>query len=270
MGQHSWLQAVAPGLPDVTGQRFSSDPPYCHGVNRYQRRLPHWDVLGQPLFVTFRLHGSLPAHRMFPPARLTSGEAFVAMDRILDAACSGPVLLARLDIATLIKNALEDGQMRFQRYQLHAFVIMPNHVHLLVTPNMNLRGWLGPLKGFTAHEANRILARRGEPFWQDESYDHVVRSDDEFRRIGRYIENNPVKAGLAQTVSSFKWSSAYEGMPERQPAAIRGCSRPFQDGLAHRPLHHGRGRGRFIGRACSPKRTANHQNGQSGEHTQSD
>src|SRR5687767_12416692 len=56
----------------------------------YERRLPHWDVIGQPLFVTFRLHGSLPANRTFPPDRLSSGKAFVAMDRILDRAETGP------------------------------------------------------------------------------------------------------------------------------------------------------------------------------------
>ena len=179
-------------------------------MNRYQRRLPHWDVIGQPVFVTFRLYGSLPAHRVFPLARLTTGKAFVAMDRILDAASSGPVFLARSEIARLVRNALEDGQLRFQRYQLHAFVIMPNHVHLLVTPHVSARRWLGPLKGFTAHEANRLLDRRREPFWQDESYDRVVRSEEEFRRIGAYIENNPVRAGLAPTPDSFPWSSAYK------------------------------------------------------------
>jgi hypothetical protein len=52
----------------------------------HERRLPQWDVVGQPLFVTFRLHGSLPAGRRFPPTLLTTGKAFVAMDRILDKA----------------------------------------------------------------------------------------------------------------------------------------------------------------------------------------
>jgi REP element-mobilizing transposase RayT len=87
---------------------------------------------------------------------------------------------------------------------------MPNHVHLLATPRVSARRWLGPLKGFTAHEANRLLGRCREPFWQDESYDRVVRSDEEFRRIGAYIENNPVKAGLAPTPDSFPWSSAHK------------------------------------------------------------
>jgi putative transposase len=67
------------------------------------------------------------------------------------------------------------------------------------------------LKGFTAHEANRILGLSGQPFWQDESYDHLVRSDAEFERIRAYIENNPVKAGLVAAAESWQWSSAHNG-----------------------------------------------------------
>ena len=84
---------------------------------------------------------------------------------------------------------------------------MANHVHALVTPQVVATRWLGPLKGFTAHEANRILGRRGQPFWQDESYDHLVRSQAEFERIRRYIEQNPVMAGLVAQAEEFRWSS---------------------------------------------------------------
>jgi hypothetical protein len=70
--------------------------------------------------------------------------------------------------------------------------------------------WLGPLKGFTAHQANLLLGMHG-PFWQDESYDHLVRSGAEFERIQAYIEQNPVKAGLATTAEDFLWSSANGG-----------------------------------------------------------
>jgi REP element-mobilizing transposase RayT len=99
----------------------------------------------------------------------------------------------------------------FERYQLRSFVVMPNHVHLLVTPQVPATKWLGPLKGFTAHEANVLLASTGKPFWQNESHDHLVRSPEEFDRIRRYIENNPVKAGLAAEPPDFLWSSARAG-----------------------------------------------------------
>src|SRR3954452_13450392 len=114
-------------------------------MRHYQRRLPHWDIVDQPLFVTFRLHGSLPAHRVFPPENLNnSGKAFVAMDRLLDAGASGPLHLRRPEIADMVVAALQDGERRFHRYQLHAWVVMPNHVHLLVTPSVIATRWLAP------------------------------------------------------------------------------------------------------------------------------
>ena len=105
----------------------------------------------------------------------------------------------------MVVCSLHEGQDRFKRYDLHSYVIVPNHVHILVTPHVITTKWLGPLKGFTAHAANRILSREG-PFWQEESYDHLVRPG-EFGRITSYIENNPVKAGLAATPEGYRWSS---------------------------------------------------------------
>lgn len=165
-------------------------------------------MVGQPLFVTFRLHSSLPAGRAFPPVQLTDGKSFVTMDRILDRAETGPKYLSVPEIAGYMISNLLDGDRRFNRYRLHHYVVMPNHVHLLVTPSVISAKWLGPLKGFTAYQANAFLGLKGKPFWQQESYDHRVRSSDEFDRIKRYIENNPVKAGLVAQPSDFEWSSA--------------------------------------------------------------
>jgi hypothetical protein len=106
-------------------------------MRRYKRRLPHWDIVEQPLFVTFRLHGSLPANRVFPPAGLVSaGKAFVAVDRLLDASANGPLFLRRPEIAEMVVAALRHGDCALHRYQLHSFVVMPNHVHLLATPHV--------------------------------------------------------------------------------------------------------------------------------------
>jgi REP element-mobilizing transposase RayT len=181
---------------------------YVVRVRRSERRLPHWDTVDQPLFVTFRLYGSLPQNRVFPHTTLTSGEAFVAMDKLLDAAVTGPRFLQRPEVAEIIVTALKSGQHEFHRYELHAFVVMANHVHLLITPRVIATKWLGALKGFTAHEANRLLGTQGRTFWQDESYDHLVHSGEEFRRIERYILNNPVKAGMAASPADFPWSGA--------------------------------------------------------------
>jgi REP element-mobilizing transposase RayT len=173
------------------------------------RRLPHWRPDGKPLFLTWRLHGSLPANRYVPPRGLTGGRAFVWFDRFLDQAQYGPTWLRREDIAQAIVDALHYGAETLAHYQLHAYVVMANHVHALVTPEVDPSKLLHSLKGFTAHEANKMLGRTGEPFWQRECYDHWVLDDEEFARIRAYIENNPLKAGLVARAEDFRWSSAY-------------------------------------------------------------
>ena len=71
--------------------------------------------MGQPLFVTFRLCGSLPANRVFPPEQVTSGKAFVAVDRLLDNARSGPFFLRQPEIASLVVAAIHAGEQKFGR-----------------------------------------------------------------------------------------------------------------------------------------------------------
>ena len=180
-------------------------------VSSYQRRLPHWHPVGQPLFLTWRLHGSLPPNRSFPDANVTSGRAFVTMDRLLDHARTGPLYLQQPEIAQLVIDALLHGQDPLNHYTLHAFVVMPNHVHLLITPQVEVPKLLRSLKGITAKRANQILGLTGRAFWQEESYDHVVRNGKEFRRICGYIEENPVRAGLAGEAGEYRWSSAWRG-----------------------------------------------------------
>lgn len=90
---------------------------------------------------------------------------------------------------------------------------MPNHVHLLISPFVEVAQLMRRLKGYTARQANRILGRTGEAFWQEESYDHWVRDEREWTRIIGYIENNPVRAGLAARPQEYPWSSASEGNP---------------------------------------------------------
>jgi len=85
---------------------------------------------------------------------------------------------------------------------------MPNHVHLLVTPNIPLSKLTRSLKGITAKRANAVLGRTGTPFWQEETFDRNVRNQPEFERIRSYIENNPVRAGLVLEAADYTWSSA--------------------------------------------------------------
>ena len=180
-----------------------------------RRHLPHLYAIGHPLFVTFRLHGSLPRGRYFASS-LTSGKAFVSMDRMLDRETCGPLYLRMPDIAAIVARALHAGKS--DDYFLHAWVIMPNHVHMLITPRTSVSAMLHKLKGVTAYEANRALARTG-PFCQHESYDRLVRDEREFRRIENYILQNPVKAGLAITPELYQWSSVWSDEAGSKPAA---------------------------------------------------
>jgi REP element-mobilizing transposase RayT len=174
---------------------------------RTQRRLPHLYPANCWLFLTWHLHGSLPSSR-FPPAhKVSDGEAFAWVDRYLDGAHAGPVHLRREDISTLVIESLLRGQ-NLGQYQLGPFVIMANHVHVLLLPSIAPSLLLKSLKGATAREANRLLNRTGEQFWQRESYDHWVRDDREWSKIADYIERNPVKAGLVSRVEDYPWSSA--------------------------------------------------------------
>lgn len=89
-----------------------------------------------------------------------------------------------------------------------AWVVMPNHVHVLLFPYQELSQVMLVIKSASARRANRLLERIGQRFWQDESFDHWVRDDRERRRIIRYIEANPVEAGLVAAPEDWRWSSA--------------------------------------------------------------
>ncbi|MGA8026082.1 MAG: transposase, partial [Bryobacteraceae bacterium] len=106
-------------------------------------------------------------------------------------------------------QSLDYAERQLHFYDLHAWVIMSNHVHLLVFPRVPPARFLQSIKGYTAREANRLLQRTGEPFWQGESYDHWTRNERELERVRNYIEQNPVRAGLVASPEQYRWSSAY-------------------------------------------------------------
>jgi putative DNA methylase len=172
------------------------------------RRLPYLYDEGQPVFLTWCLHGSLPCHRVFPADALTSGQAFAAMDRLLDEARRGVRYLRQPGIADMVVEGIRHNDAVLGHYFLHAYAVMPNHVHLLVTPLITLPKLTKSLKGITAKRANAMLKLTVKTFWQDESYDHLVRNGREFDRIRNYIEQNPVRAGLVSEPSDYPWSSA--------------------------------------------------------------
>ena len=183
----------------------------------YERNLPHWQPEGATFFVTWRLFGSLPLQKR--PARNgcatgnvpkveTPGERFVLLDRALDRTAIGPHWLRIPSVADRVVQLILKGEKELEYFSLHAFVVMPNHVHLLMKPKIELRRIMNGMKGATANAGNQILRRMGKPFWQDESFDHWVRTEKEFGNIFRYIEWNPVSAGLVARPEAWPWSSA--------------------------------------------------------------
>ena len=142
-----------------------------------------------------------------PGGHLSSGKAFVCLDRRLDQAKSGPLWLKRGDVAQIVVTSIELGE-QLGHYRLDSYVIMRNHVHLLIWPEIAPDRLLKSLKGATAREANRLLDRTGETFWQKESYDHWVRDSAELAKIRRYIAQNPVTAGVVAAAGEYPWSSA--------------------------------------------------------------
>ena len=151
------------------------------------------------------------------------GKRFKALDAILDKAATGPLWLNNPQIALSVVTGIHKGACVLNFYDLHAFAVMPNHVHLLISPKALVPRIMNGLKGVTARDANSILGRKGKHFWQDESFDHWVRSPREFDRIRTYIEMNPVSAGLTSRPQDWPWSSATNN-PVTCGTANHGCA----------------------------------------------
>lgn len=211
--------------------------------NHSRGYLPHVVKPGASYFVTFRLADSLPGEALMkleeelrtwkaPPCsadfpicassnhtlslpRPTSQpelhrERRKRIESYLDLGV-GASLLKDERIAEAACSALNFFDA--QRYELRDWVIMPNHVHAIVRP---INAWT--LSAITqswkikiAREANQILRKTGKRFWQPESFDRVIRDDDEMRRVRKYIRRNPVKARLCAKEEDWKWSSAWTG-----------------------------------------------------------
>jgi REP element-mobilizing transposase RayT len=173
-------------------------------VTDYQRHLPHSHPNDAYLFVTWRLEGSLPAE-VPDVIYATPGHRFAAEDREL-ARAKGPRWLTDTRVATCLAEILQAGE-RKNLYELCAWVIMANHVHILILPKSDPVKLMHWIKGRSAKDANSLLGLTGQ-FWQHESYDHFVRSRLEFFRIANYIEQNPVAAGLVSDAGDWRFSSA--------------------------------------------------------------
>ncbi len=188
---------------------FDSEAP----VAIYGRYLPHWRQEGCTYFVTFRLADSIPAQKLrqweqehetwwrehpephTPEQKAEYHERFTErFHQWLDAG-HGSCWLRRPELSAVVEDALRhfDGQ----RYTLGHFVVMPNHVHVLVRPVQGhlLKEVLHSWKSFSAHKINEALGRNGI-VWQEESFDCIVRTEAQLVKFGDYVRENPGKAGL--------------------------------------------------------------------------
>jgi REP element-mobilizing transposase RayT len=172
-----------------------------------RRHLPHWLPDRALFFVTFRLAGSIPPRTPDILTAANTGRTWLPRDDPPGQPVSGPVWLQDPGIASVVRDALLYGETT-GRYTLHAWVIMPNHVHVILEPQTDLPSIMRWLKGRTSRIANRILHRARQPFWQDESFDRWIRSDEELQALIAYTEQNPVSAGLAPSPEAWPWSSA--------------------------------------------------------------
>ena len=176
--------------------------------------LPHFDGGELAQFITFRLHDSLPREvliRWKEELKLqSSAEVQSSMRKRVEVYLDqghGSCYLRNHEVAAMVQRALLFHDQA--KYRLTAWVIMPNHVHLLCTPlsGHRLADIMHSIKSFTSSEANRMLGRSGR-FWQKEYFDRYIRNARQFVRTVTYIENNPVTANLCDNPKDWRFSSA--------------------------------------------------------------
>jgi len=205
-----------PGVRDlVEGKRAWSHPLAEDEIERgflgwhENGYLPHRDEPGLIQFVTFRLVDAFPGELRSEWETLLKIEddqkRRIKLEAYLDKG-RGACQLRRREVAEIVESALlfRHGV----QYDLRAWVIMPNHVHLLfrvqAVPMCQL---MDAWKGYTAKQANKLLGRKGR-FWQEGYWDTYMRDSQHESKARRYVESNPTKAKLAAFPRDWPWSSA--------------------------------------------------------------
>ncbi len=192
-------------------------------VHRHRLHLPHWRQWERTYFVTTRLADSIPnpvrdewliqrnswltQRGILPgadPSALPEDERIefhrkftTRFHELLDAG-HGECMLKQPALAAILTNLLTSGHE--SDYQLDAWVIMPNHLHALVTPNagQTLGKVVQRWKGASARHINQMTGRSGS-LWQAEAFDHIVRSEKQLQHFRRYIAQNPPTAALRES-----------------------------------------------------------------------
>ena len=181
--------------------------PHVHAGWRSRGYLPHVDAGGAVQHIVFRLADSLPRGVMTKLASMTAHARMHATADSLDKG-EGSRLLGDPAVARIVQAALLafDGE----RYQLIAWCVMPNHVHVLAeqAPGWPLSRIVHAWKSFTAKAINGALGRTGR-LWAPEYYDRYMRDDAQLLATRNYIEMNPVTANLCRAPEQWPWSSAW-------------------------------------------------------------
>lgn len=174
--------------------------------------LPHYDSTELTQFVTFRLADSLPATFIRTlglkraAGKIDDLQFQWEVERTLDLG-RGPVFLMRPAIARLVSETI----VRFdgRKYHLKNWSVMPNHVHLLLRTldGFTLSEAVHSIKSYTARRANQLIGRNGR-FWSPDYFDRFIRNYIHFNKVYKYIDENPVKAGLCSKPSEWQWCRA--------------------------------------------------------------
>jgi REP element-mobilizing transposase RayT len=172
-------------------------------------RLPHYDADGVTQMITYRLADALPREAIEDCApRLSDAESRARLDAQLDAGHGSCILRDAAAAEAVIENWRRFAALR---YELHAWVVMPNHVHVLITVH---QGWrvatiVQSWKSYTSKRIRRVVGGRGA-VWQREYWDRAIRNERHFAAAVEYIHDNPVKAALVAAEAQWPWSSARE------------------------------------------------------------
>lgn len=171
--------------------------------------LPHLDGEEFAQFITFRLADSMPREVLDRWRNEATADSLFRrrVETYLDSGY-GHCWLRDERIAQMVQDALLFHAGK--KYDLLSWVIMPNHGHVALRTykNVHLPDVLHSIKSFTAQQANRILGCKGQ-FWQHESFDRYIRNHRHYVAVVRYIEQNPVKAGLCRRAEEWRFGSAY-------------------------------------------------------------
>lgn len=231
--------------PSVSSGRDARSPRWYYGA-----RLPHFDHPEAVQFITIRLFDSLPQERLreleLEKDTITDVARRKRIEAWLDSGY-GACFLNHPQVGELVEHAFQ--HFHEERYWLHAWVVMPNHAHVLIELNGQaaLQEILHSWKSFTSHEANKILQRRGD-FWMDDYWDRFVRNQKHFDNAVEYAHQNPVKAKLVAQAedwprSSARFSAGSPGVPPGEEIVGRD---------AHPPRSPGQGE---VGRDAQPPRS---------------